>query len=92
MHSYLTQNPSKVSSSTSNFIIGMTALAGSTVFIASGLIAVTLAAPMAVGTTVGSLIGSRILPKMKDKTIRVLFLIILVYLIIQMLYKGVTSL
>ncbi|MGB9728697.1 MAG: sulfite exporter TauE/SafE family protein [Thermoprotei archaeon] len=92
IHELILKMPSKVSSSTSNFIIGMTALAGSSVFIASGLITVTLAAPIAIGTTIGSLIGSRILPKMRDKTIRTLFLIILVYLIIQMLYKGVISL
>ncbi len=92
IHELILKMPSKVSSSTSNFIIGMTALAGSSVFIASGLITVTLAAPIAIGTTIGSLIGSRILPKMKDRTIRILFLIILVYLIIQMLYKGVISL
>lgn len=92
IHELILKMPSKVSSSTSNFIIGMTALAGSSVFIASGLITLTLAAPMAIGTTIGSLLGSRILPKMKDKTIRILFLIVLTYLIIQMLYKGVISL
>jgi uncharacterized membrane protein YfcA len=92
IHELILKMPPKVSSSTSNFIIGMTALAGASIFIASGLIILTLAAPMAIGTTIGSLIGSRMLPRMKDRTIRILFLIILVYLIVQMLYKGVISL
>ncbi len=83
--------PSKVSSSTSNFIIGMTALAGSSVFIASGLINLTLAAPMAIGTTIGSLAGTRILNKLSNRTVRLLFIVVLVYLIVQMVYKGVVS-
>jgi len=83
--------PSKVSSSTSNFIIGMTALAGSSVFIASGLINLTLAAPMAIGTTIGSLAGTRILNKLSNRTVRLLFIVVLVYLMAQMIYKGVTS-
>ena len=83
--------PSKVSSTTSNFIIGMTALAGTTVYLSTGLICINLAAPMAIGTTFGALIGSHILNKLKNVTIRYFFLIIVTYLIIQMLYKGVVT-
>jgi len=91
IHELILKMPPKASSATSNFIIGMTALAGSTVFIASGLVNVVLAGSIAVGATVGSLAGSRLLPKMSDKTIRMLFLAVLIYLILQMVYKGVTS-
>ena len=91
IHELILKMPPKVSSATSNFIIGMTALAGSTVFIASGLVNVVLAGSIAVGATIGSLAGSRLLPKMSDKTIRMLFLAVLIYLILQMVYKGVTS-
>jgi uncharacterized membrane protein YfcA len=82
--------PSKVSSTTSNFIIGITALAGASVYFASGLIFIGLAAPMAVGTTVGALLGGRILNRFHNRSIRYLFLLIVLILIIQMLYKGVT--
>lgn len=87
----LLKMPSKVSSTTSNFIIGMTALAGASVYLTMGLINVNLAAPMAIGTTLGAVIGSKILNKFKNVTIRYLFLIVVLYLIIQMLYKGVTT-
>ncbi len=84
--------PPKVSSTTSNFIIGMTALAGVSVYLFSGLLNLTLMAPMAIGTTIGALAGGRILNKMSNRTLRVLFFIIVAFLIIQMLYKGLTSL
>jgi uncharacterized membrane protein YfcA len=84
--------PAKVSSATSNFIIGMTALAGVSVYLFSGLLNLTLMAPMAVGVTVGALVGGRLLNRFHDKHLRVLFLVIVTVMIIQMLYKGVTSL
>ncbi len=91
VHELILKMPSKVSSTTSNFIIGMTALAGSTVYLMMGLIHVNLVAPMAIGTTLGAILGARILNKLSNVTIRYLFLIIVFYLIIQMLYKGVVT-
>lgn len=82
--------PSKVSTATSNFIIGMTALAGASVYFASGLLYIDLAAPMAIGTMIGSLAGGRILNKLSNKTVRMMFLVIVAILAIQMLYKGIT--
>jgi uncharacterized membrane protein YfcA len=90
VHELILKMPSKVSSTTSNFIIGITALAGASVYFASGLIFIGLAAPMAVGTTVGALLGGRILNRFRNRSIRYLFLLIVLILIIQMLYKGVT--
>ena len=84
--------PPKVSSTTSNFIIGVTALAGVSVYLFSGLLNLTLMAPMAVGTTIGAVIGGRVLNKISSKALRILFFVIVVFLIIQMLYKGVISL
>jgi len=82
--------PTKVSSTTSNFIIGMTALAGASVFFSTGLLYVGLAAPMAVGTSVGAVIGGRILNRFRSRTLKIIFFVIVTYLILQMLYKGVT--
>ncbi len=84
--------PPKVASTTSNFIIGMTALAGVSVYLFSGLLNVTLMAPMAIGTTVGALAGGRILNRLSNRTLKVLFSVIVILLILQMLYKGVASL
>jgi uncharacterized protein len=92
VHEKVLKLPSKVSSATSNFIIGMTALAGASVYLFSGLLNVTLMAPMAIGVTVGAVVGGRLLNRIHDKNLRILFLVIVVLLIIQMLYKGVTAL
>jgi uncharacterized protein len=83
--------PAKVASTTSNFIIGMTALAGTSVYLASGLLNLTLMGPMAVGTTVGALLGGRILNRISNRSLRILFYGIVLFLILQMLYKGVQS-
>ncbi len=83
--------PPKVSSTTSNFIIGMTALAGTSVYLFSGLLNLTLMAPMAVGTTIGALAGGRVLNRFRDKSLRIIFLVVVIFLIAQMLYKGITS-
>ncbi len=84
--------PPKVSSTTSNFIIGMTALAGTSVYLYSGLLNLTLMGPMAVGTTVGALTGGRVLNRLPDRALHLLFLTIVTFLIAQMAYKGVRSL
>lgn len=83
--------PPKVSTTTSNFIIGMTALAGVSVYLFSGLLNLSLMAPMAIGTTIGAVVGGRILNRINDSILRILFLTIVTCLIAQMLYKGVMS-
>jgi uncharacterized membrane protein YfcA len=83
--------PPKASSATSNFIIGMTALAGTSVYLFSGLLNITLMAPMAVGTTIGAGVGGRVLNKFATRSLRILFFIVVAFLIVQMVYKGVAS-
>jgi uncharacterized membrane protein YfcA len=84
--------PTKVASTTSNFIIGMTALAGTSVYLFSGLINTTVTAPLMVGTTIGAVAGGRILNKVPDRTLKIVFFFIIVLLISEMLYKGFSSL
>lgn len=91
IHELILKMPPKVSSATSNFIIGITALAGASVYFASGLLFIGLAAPMAIGTTLGAVVGGRILNRLPNRGIRYLFLLIVSVLIVQMLYKGVVS-
>jgi uncharacterized protein len=92
VHEKVLKIPAKVSSASSSFIIGMTALAGVSVYLFSGLLNLTLMAPMAVGTTIGAVVGGRLLNRIRDRNLRILFLVIVSLLIIQMLFKGVTSL
>lgn len=91
VHEKVLKVPAKVSSATSNLVIGMTALAGVSVYIFSGLLNVTLMAPMAVGVTIGAIGGGRLLSRVRDRNLKILFLVIVTILIIQMLYKGVSS-
>jgi uncharacterized protein len=92
VHEKVLKMPAKVSSATSTFIIGMTALAGVSVYLFSGLLNLTLMAPMALGVTVGAIAGGRVLNKIRDRDLRILFLLVVTLLIIQMLYKGITAL
>jgi uncharacterized membrane protein YfcA len=49
-------------------------------------------APMAIGTTIGAVAGGRVLNHISNRTLRILFFVIVALLIAQMLYKGVMSL
>jgi uncharacterized protein len=83
--------PPKVASTTSNFIMGMTALAGTSVYLFSGFLNVSLMAPMAVGTTIGAVAGGRILNRLGGGILRILFFIVVTAIIVQMLIKGIRS-
>jgi uncharacterized membrane protein YfcA len=83
--------PSKVATATSNFIMGMTALAGASVYFFSGLLYLDLAAPMLIGTALGALIGGRTLNRFSSRNLRKLFLFVVALVLVEMLYKGVTA-
>ena len=83
--------PPKVSTTTSNLIIGVTALAGTSVYVASGLIDTRLAAPVIVGVTAGALVGTRILLRVSNETVHGFFRIILLVLGAEMIIRGIRS-
>jgi len=91
VHELILRMPSKVSTTTSSFIIGMTALAGASVYFFSGLLYLDLAAPMMVGTTLGAFLGGRGLNRIRSSTLRRLFLVVILLVMVEMLYKGVTA-
>ncbi len=78
----------KVSTTTSNFIIGVTALAGSSVFIAAGLVNIGIVAPVMIGVTTGAILGTKILVKLRNVQVRHLFLVILLSLAVEMILRG----
>jgi uncharacterized membrane protein YfcA len=80
--------PFKVSTTTSNFMIGVTAGAGALVFLSRGDVAATVAAPVALGVTAGALIGGRVLPCVNVGALRRLFVIILVLIAIEMGWRA----
>src|SRR5712692_8064179 len=91
IHELILKMPSKVSTTTSNFIIGITALAGASVYFFSGLLYLDLAAPMMIGSTIGAFVGGRSLNRIRSSTLRSLFLVVVLLVIIEMLYKGITA-
>ncbi|MDA8267363.1 MAG: sulfite exporter TauE/SafE family protein [Actinomycetota bacterium] len=81
--------PMKVSTATSNFMIGVTAAASAGVYFARGQIDPIIAAPVAAGVLGGAMLGARVLGKMQSKTIRLVFVIVLVVIAAEMLQRGV---
>jgi len=88
---YLMKLPLKVSSATSNFMIGVTAGAGALVFLARGDIATVVAAPVALGVTAGALAGSRVLPHVNVGALRILFVVILLLIAIEMGWRALNG-
>src|SRR5215469_2459852 len=88
---YVMHIPLKVSSATSNFMIGVTAGAGALVFLARGDVATVVAAPVAIGVTAGALTGSRILPYADVRWLRMGFVVILVLIAIEMGWRALTG-
>ena len=81
--------PIKVSTATSNFMIGVTAAASAGVYFARGDINPIIAAPVAAGVLLGATGGSRLLPRLQNNVIRTLFVVALLAISAQMLLKGV---
>lgn len=84
--------PIKVSTTTSNFMIGVTAAASVGIYFSRGDILPLVTAPIAVGTILGAMIGARILPEMSNKVIRFLFLILIFCIAGGMILQGVNKL
>ncbi len=83
--------PFKVSTTTSNFMIGVTAAASAGIYLNRGYIDPGLAMPVMLGVLTGSLIGTRILVKAETKSLRLVFSAIILLLGAQMLYNGVAG-
>jgi uncharacterized membrane protein YfcA len=77
--------PLKVSSATSNFMIGVTAAASAGVYFMRGSIVTEVAGPVAFGSVLGAIAGARILLLVSNDKLRLLFVVVLVVLGIQML-------
>jgi uncharacterized membrane protein YfcA len=83
--------PFKVSTTTSNFMIGVTAAASAGLYLNRGYIGPGIAMPVMLGVLAGSLIGAKILVKAKVKALRYLFAAVIIALGIEMIFNGVTG-
>ncbi|MFC0081399.1 sulfite exporter TauE/SafE family protein [Aciditerrimonas ferrireducens] len=81
--------PMKVSTATSNFMIGVTAAASAGVYFARGQIDPIIAAPVAAGVLGGATIGARVLGKIENKVVRLIFVVVLIVIALEMFQRGV---
>jgi uncharacterized membrane protein YfcA len=88
---YVMHLPLKVSSATSNFMIGVTAGAGALVFLARGDVPTSIAGPVALGVTAGALLGSRVLPHANVRALRMVFVVILILIAIEMGWRALSG-
>ncbi len=80
--------PIKVSSATSNFMMGVTAAASAGVYFMRGDINPFVAAPVAAGVLIGSVGGSLLMGRLPGLWIRRVFVVVLLWVSIEMLMKG----
>src|SRR6476620_10212058 len=83
--------PFKVSTTTSNFMIGVTAAASAGVYLHRGYIEPEIAFPVMHGVLAGSMIGARVLARARTEWLRRLFTVVVAVLALEMLYKGLTG-
>ncbi len=81
--------PFKVSTTTSNFMIGVTAAASAGLYLSRGYIDPGLAMPVMLGVLAGSLTGAKLLVKAKTKSLRLIFSVVIVALGIEMILNGI---
>jgi uncharacterized membrane protein YfcA len=80
--------PFKVSTTTSNFMIGVTAAASAGIYLKRGYIDPGLAMPVMLGVLAGSLLGARVLMAAETRVLRIVFSLVILALALQMISKG----
>lgn len=83
--------PMKVSSATSNFMIGVTASASAGAYLIRGDIKPEIAAPVALGIIIGAFLGARVMPKLDASLLRKVFIVVMVLIAIQMITRGLKA-
>lgn len=83
--------PFKVSTTTSNFMIGVTAAASAGVYLHRGYVDPVIAFPVMLGVLGGALVGARVLAVVKARPLRLVFLTVVIVMAAQMLYRGFTG-
>jgi uncharacterized membrane protein YfcA len=83
--------PFKVSTTTSNFMIGVTAAASAGVYLSRGYVDPGMSMPVMLGVLAGSLMGAKLLTKTETKKLRYVFAIVIAMLGVEMLYQAATG-
>ena len=83
--------PFKVSTTTSNFMIGVTAAASAGIYLQRGYIDPGLTMPVMLGVATGALLGARVLARTRTSLLRIIFGIVVAVLAFEMIYHGITG-
>ena len=83
--------PFKVSTTTSNFMIGVTAAASAGVYLSRGYIEPRVAMPVMLGVLGGALLGTKVLMRAQVRTLRIIFGFVVLALAIEMIVSGMTG-
>lgn len=80
--------PFKVSTTTSNFMIGVTAAASAVVYLQRGYMDPGIAFPVILGVLAGAFTGSKLLTRINPKVLRIIFCVAITFVAIEMIYNG----
>ena len=80
--------PMKVSSATSNFMIGVTAAASAGIYLGRGDVDPAITAPVALGVLTGAIVGARLLGRVSNRAVRLIFLPVLVAVGLETIGRG----
>ncbi len=83
--------PFKVSTTTSNFMMGVTAAASAVVYLHRGQIDPGIAMPVSLGVLLGATVGSKILVRTNSDRLKIIFAVVVAFLAVQMIYNGVSG-
>jgi uncharacterized membrane protein YfcA len=83
--------PFKVSTTTSNFMIGVTAAASAGLYLSLGYIDPRVAMPVMLGVLIGALLGAKVLVHAPVKSLRIVFGIVILALAVEMIVNGITG-
>jgi len=83
--------PFKVSTTTSNFMIGVTAAASAGIYLNRGFIEPRVAMPVTLGVLAGALLGAKVLVHARVQTLKTVFAVVILVLAIEMMVNGVTG-
>jgi uncharacterized protein len=83
--------PFKVSTTTSNFMIGVTAAASAGVYLSRGYIDPRVAMPVMLGVLGGAIVGTKVLVHARVRTLRLVFGVVILLLAAEMIFSGITG-
>jgi uncharacterized membrane protein YfcA len=83
--------PFKVSTTTSNFMIGVTAAASAGIYLSRGYIDPGIAMPVMLGVLAGAMLGARLLTQARPRVLRIVFAVVIAALGLEMIYNGATG-